>query len=342
MGRVFASMVAASAPGRICLVGESLDWMIRGESVVATVPLRTTVTVGTSRHGGPVTLRSGHPLRLTRPLPTSALGTYAGDPLDLLQATVKVTAPECRPMLPGALVESSSTVPIGAGVSSSAAVTVAAVAALLALGQGTLPDRREVSRRAFTAETEELRSGAGWMDFLSVSYGGVCVIRPGEYRQGPTVTRFADELGVPVVLVDTCQRRATSRALTDKRNRYACGESDIMLYAKSAPLLVTELLSALTEPRIDYGHVGSIAHRLRPCGFDHQRGARAVAGPGALLDTVDRGMRVPVPTGRRVRGEADRLRPRRVHVRARPVGGVGGGPVGPGAASGPGDGVHYR
>ncbi len=265
MARTFDRMVAASAPGRICLVGESLDWMIRGESVVATVPLRTTVTVGTSRHGGPVTLRSGHPLRLTRPLPTSALDTYAGDPLDLLQATVKVTAPECRPMLPGALVESSSTVPIGAGVSSSAAVTVAAVAALLALGQGTLPDRREVSRRAFAAETEELHSGAGWMDFLSVAYGGVCVIRPGEYRQGPTVTRFADELGVPVVLVDTCQRRATSRALTDKRNRYACGESDIMLYAKSAPLLVTELLTALTEARIDYGHVGAIlseAHAL--------------------------------------------------------------------------------
>jgi mevalonate kinase len=265
MGRVFASMVAASAPGRICLVGESLDWMIRGESVVAAVPLRTTVTVGTSRHGGPVTLRSGHPMRLTRPLPTSALSTYAGDPLDLLQATVKVTAHECRPMLPGALVESTSTVPIGAGVSSSAAVTVAAAAALLALGMGSLPDRREVSRRAFAAETEELRSGAGWMDFLSVAYGGVCAIRPGEYWQGPTVTRFADELGVPVVLVDTRERRATSRALTDKRNRYACGESDIMLYAKSAPLLVTELLSALTEPIIDYGHVGSIiseAHAL--------------------------------------------------------------------------------
>ena len=194
-------MVAASAPGRICLVGESLDWMIRGESVVATVPLRTTVTVGTSRHGGPVTLRSGHPLRLTRPLPTSALGTYAGDPLDLLQATVKVTAPECRPMLPGALVESSSTVPIGAGVSSSAAVTVAAVAALLALGQGTLPDRREVSRRAFTAETEELRSGAGWMDFLSVAYGGVCVIRPGPcnsalLKLSPAITRLSPRTSV--------------------------------------------------------------------------------------------------------------------------------------------------
>jgi hypothetical protein len=78
------------------------------------------------------------------------------------------------------------------------------------------------------------------MDFLSVAYGGVCLVRPGEYRQQPTVTRFADEVGVPVVLIDTCERRATSRALTDKRNRDACGESDIMLYAKSAPLLVAE------------------------------------------------------------------------------------------------------
>jgi galactokinase len=265
MGRVFASMVSASAPGRVCLVGESLDWMVRGESVVAAVPLRTTVTVGTSPRGGPVTLRSGHPLRMTRPLPTSALGHYAGDPLDLLQATVKVTANECRPLLPGALVESVSTVPVGAGVSSSAAVTVAAAAALLALGQGTFPDRRKVARRAFAAEADELHTGAGWMDFLSVAYGGVCLIRPAKDRGAPTVTRFADEVGVPMVLVDTGQRRATSRALTDKRDRYACGESDIMLYAKSAPALVDELLSALTDPTIDYAHVGAVineAHAL--------------------------------------------------------------------------------
>jgi mevalonate kinase len=100
---------------------------------------------------------------------------------------------------------------------------------------------------------------------VSVAYGGVCVIRAGEYRRGPTVSRFADELGVPVVLVDTCERRATSRALTDKRNRYACGESDIMLYAKSAPLLVGEPLAELTDARPDYEHVGAIineAHGL--------------------------------------------------------------------------------
>src|SRR5262249_19536096 len=61
------------------------------------------------------------------------------------------------------------------------------------------------------------------------------------------------------------QRRPTSRVLTDKRSRYAGGESDIMLYAKSAPLLVTELLSALSASPVDYGHVGSIineAHAL--------------------------------------------------------------------------------
>jgi mevalonate kinase len=202
---------------------------------------------------------------LCRPLSVSALGAYAGDPLDLLQATVKVTAPQCRRMLPGALVESSSTIPIGAGVSSSAAVTVAAAAALLAWGQGRLPTRDTVSRRAFTAETEELRSGAGWMDFLSVTHGGVCLIRPSTSRRRPTVSRFADELGVPVVLIDTGLRRTTSRVLTDKRERYACGESDIMLYAKSAPLLVAELLGALTEASIDYRHVGAIineAHAL--------------------------------------------------------------------------------
>jgi mevalonate kinase len=262
--QVVERVVAASAPGRICLVGESLDWMTRGESVVAAVPLRTTVRVSTSGRGGPVTLRSGHPLPWTRPLPVSALGAYAGDPLDLLQATVKVTAPECAPMLPGAVVESSSVVPVGAGVSSSAAVTVAAAAALLAWGEGRLPDRDTVSRRAFAAESGELHTGAGWMDFLSCAYGGVCVIRPGGTDQ-PTATRFADGLDIPVLLIDTGQRRTTSRALSDKRHRYAAGEADIMRYAHTAPTLVSELLSALTEAHIDYQQVGAIinaAHAL--------------------------------------------------------------------------------
>jgi mevalonate kinase len=149
-------------------------------------------------------------------------------------------------------------------VSSSAAVTVAAAAALLAWGGGRLPDRDTVSRRAFLAESGELHTGAGWMDFLSCAYGGVCAVRPGGGDQ-PTATRFADELQVPVVLVDTGQRRATSRALSDKRRRYASGEADIMRYAKSAPAVVSELGCALRAARVDYRHVGALinqAHAL--------------------------------------------------------------------------------
>ncbi|HUZ27475.1 MAG TPA: hypothetical protein VMV07_27305 [Streptosporangiaceae bacterium] len=36
--------VTASVPGRICLAGESLDWMTGGSSVTAAIPLRTQVT----------------------------------------------------------------------------------------------------------------------------------------------------------------------------------------------------------------------------------------------------------------------------------------------------------
>ena len=38
-------VATASVPGRICLAGESLDWMTGGNSVTAAVPLRTRARV---------------------------------------------------------------------------------------------------------------------------------------------------------------------------------------------------------------------------------------------------------------------------------------------------------
>ena len=116
--------VTASAPGRICLAGESLDWMIGGPSIVAAVALRTQVTYTPGRYGHRLVLRSGAPLFRRRSVRTTRLDTYPGDTLDYLQAAGKVAADSIGRIHPGELLAQTD-LPVGAGLSSSAALTLA-------------------------------------------------------------------------------------------------------------------------------------------------------------------------------------------------------------------------
>src|SRR5579862_3226495 len=80
----------ASAPGRICLAGEDLDWIV-GPSVLAAVALRTTVTVTSPSPGpesGALTLESGPPFRVRRVIPLSEIANYDGHVLDYAQAAI--------------------------------------------------------------------------------------------------------------------------------------------------------------------------------------------------------------------------------------------------------------
>lgn len=64
-------VATASVPGRICLAGESLDWMTGGNSVTAAVPLRTRVTAWRAAGSDALALISGPPLYRPRQWPRS-------------------------------------------------------------------------------------------------------------------------------------------------------------------------------------------------------------------------------------------------------------------------------
>lgn len=247
--------VAACAPGRVCLAGESLDWMTGGPSVTAAVPLHTTVTatLGAGTGGGLVLCSPvAQPSR--REVDVSALGRYGGDELDYLQAVAAVvTAGRPVRLLAGAHLDAASTVPVGAGLSSSAALTIAAAGALLRLVDSATPDPAAVAEVAYHAEVGQLGTGAGWMDFLACAHGGVCRI---EAAAPPHTTRLAGTLGVAMVLVDTRQRRATSTVLASKRDRYRSGEPDMRAYARSATRIVEGLTAELRTPAPDWQVVG--------------------------------------------------------------------------------------
>ena len=255
-------VATASVPGRICLAGESLDWMTGGNSVTAAVPLRTRVTAWRAAGSDALALISGPPLYRTRLVPAAraAASVYDGDVLDHMQAAAKVTLPAAD--LAGVVVTASTDLPVGAGVSSSAALTLAVVTALSALRTGEPPDTTAACALARQAETAELGTGAGWMDFLACASGGVNQISAGSEPHAGLITA---SLPLPVVLIDTRQRRATAAVLAGKRERYQAREPAMIAYVAETSALVQALTALLRSPQSDYREAGrllSAAHAL--------------------------------------------------------------------------------
>jgi galactokinase len=255
-------VATASVPGRICLAGESLDWMTGGNSVTAAVPLRTRVTAWRADGSDALALISGPPLYHTRLVPAgrAAASVYDGDVLDHMQAAAKVTLPAAS--LAGVVVTASTDLPVGAGVSSSAALTLAVVTALSALRNGEPPDTTAACALARQAETGELGTGAGWMDFLACASGGVNQISAGSQPHASLITA---SLPLPVVLIDTRQRRTTAAVLASKRERYQAREPAMIAYVAETTALVQALTEILRSPQPDYREAGrllSAAHAL--------------------------------------------------------------------------------
>jgi galactokinase len=250
-------MVTATAPGRLCLAGESLDWMTGGSSAVTAVPLRTRVTAWQLTGSDTLALVSGSPVHRTRMVPDqqAAERRYDGHVLDLLQAAAWVTLGEAGP-LGGTVLTAATDLPVSAGLSSSAALTLAAVAALGGLS-GTALDVDTVCGLARQAEAGELRSGAGWMDFLACAHGGVNRI---EATDPPSLRRLAPALGIPVIVIDTRQRRTTKTVLASKRERFRAGEPDMLVYVQQAPVLVDALTGALSASTVDFREVGRLVN----------------------------------------------------------------------------------
>ncbi|MET8873121.1 hypothetical protein [Nocardia sp. NPDC004604] len=183
------------------------------------------------------------------------LDKYTGDELDPLQASVRVVARRSSNQLTVSSIESSTELPIAAGVSSSAAVTVAAAAALSLATDRALPNPETVAGLAFRAESIELETGAGWMDFLACTYGGVREIFP---SHRPLAAKLAETINIPIVLIDTGQRHSTAKVLASKRDRFRAGERDIRHYAERASVIVSQMADALRVENPDYPAIGAL------------------------------------------------------------------------------------
>jgi galactokinase len=200
-------------------------------------------------------LTSGPPLSVTRLVPAAQVAEqhYDGHVLDHMQAAAFVSLRHAT-TISGTVLTASTELPVAAGLSSSAALTLAVVAALSSLA-GQRPDPAHACALAHQAETGELASGAGWMDYLACAHGGVNRINAGPT---PTLQPIAPTLGVPVVVVDTMQRRTTTAVLASKRARFHAGEPAMITYARQVPELVDALTETLTATTVDYRQAGQL------------------------------------------------------------------------------------
>src|SRR5438309_2163837 len=155
-----APRAAASAPGRVNLIGEHTDYN-GGPVLPVALGVRTTVVVGPADSGvlEVVSTRDG---RLTRldPRDHRAAGwaAYVAGVLHEVAAAGGKAGP-----LAGARVAVAGDVPVGAGLASSAALTVATAKALALLAGAPLTPR-QLAGVAFRAEHDHVGVRCGIMD----------------------------------------------------------------------------------------------------------------------------------------------------------------------------------
>ncbi len=188
-----------SSPGRLCLLGEHCDWA-GGHSIAVPLDLRVKARF-TPSEGAPVLSVVSHHIPSEKRLEA----TYSAplnpgrfrnrkDPLRYVAATWTVLRHEDVPVGGGRL-ELESTLPMGRGFSSSAALCVAAARALS--GDAFDTDFRKIARWATVAERDLVGIACGALDPLACAADGALFIDWSE----PNGEASPVHLGEPLHLV---------------------------------------------------------------------------------------------------------------------------------------------
>ena len=149
----------ASAPGRVNLIGEHVDYH-GGHVLPVATEWRTAVAIGRAPEGFEAVSEQLPPVQ--GPWPPRRRGDWSDY---VAGAVVEVLAAAPAP-LPGLRAAVASDVPVGAGVSSSAALEVAAAGALAAL-LGRAVAARDLALIAHRAETDFVGVPCGVMDQMA-------------------------------------------------------------------------------------------------------------------------------------------------------------------------------
>ncbi|MHA1737669.1 MAG: galactokinase [Candidatus Heimdallarchaeota archaeon] len=206
-----------SSPGRVCLYGEHQDYL-RLKVIPAAIDLRTNISVQQLDqkkiivHSKDMNTSDEFSIETEIPL--------IGNEYDYLRAIITVLKKEdLVTKIPGFKVEISSKVPIGSGLSSSAALLVAWLTALndqLYLNLSS----EDVADLTFKAENKILGINCGIMDQYASSLGGIFSLD----CDGPPYQIIKHEKVLSgLVIGDSLVRRSANEPLTAMKNQIFSG-----------------------------------------------------------------------------------------------------------------------
>ena len=204
-----APHTAASAPGRVNLIGEHTDYN-GGPVLPVACALRTSVAVGPADRGvlELISTRDGQVARID--YREGRLQGWAAYIAGVMRELVALGA---APLEGGARVAVTSDVPVAAGLASSAALTVAAAKALsLLAGARLLP--RQLAGVAFRSEHDHVGVRCGIMDQMSAA-----LARPGRalLLECASLAVRHIPMGGRLLLVDTGARRELAAGAFNER-----------------------------------------------------------------------------------------------------------------------------
>ena len=243
---VAGSQLHSRCPGRICLGGEHLDWL-SGHSLLSAVSLRLTATVRAApRQGEPrLTATSAQYPGTRLEVTPGNLGRYDGGCLDYLHAAVVVLMRRTGVPLPSADLFIDSGIPTSAGLSSSAAVTLASLGVLAGFFRLRL-SHAELCQMAYEAEAGELKTGAGEMDFHICASGGTIYLDCSQMPpRSVAMSRFP--AGTAVVIADSLARHSTKATIADIRSRLVRRDSRTLLYFEMTSRAVGEMFDLMVR-----------------------------------------------------------------------------------------------
>ncbi len=198
----------ASAPGRVNLIGEHVDYH-GGHVLPAATAERTTVAVGPLKAGFRAV--SEHGAALECPWPAERSGAW----IDYVAGVAALLPHPAGGPPAGVAVAVASDVPLGAGVSSSAALEVAAAAALASWWRlGLAP--RALAAVAHRAETEFVGMPCGMMDQMASALapeGAALLLDCGTLETRPVPA------ALDLVLVDSGESHALRSGAYAERRR---------------------------------------------------------------------------------------------------------------------------
>lgn len=205
--------IKSSAPGRICLFGEHQDYL--GFPVIAAaVDLRITIT-GEVSQGDTILIDLPD---IDKKLQFSSKEIVYTSKKDYLPSTVNVLKKKdlYTPKAVDAVLK--GTIPIQAGTSSSAALSVAWTGFLLEASENTrIADYRNnltaIAELAYMAEVEEFNESGGRMDQYTSALGGIVYL---DFYQKMTVTTLPTAVK-EFVLGDSLQPKDTQKTLNRVR-----------------------------------------------------------------------------------------------------------------------------